>query len=158
MDACYLIHDKAPGWKPGSAPPWFWAQAAIHQLVIHRVGHRQGANEEGIEGDVSDGQTTAVDLTPETWAILITQHEKLHLLDEALSAAGSDRNRWVFLEYILQQASNDPSPAITVGAMFELTPANVRQIVRRQRLRLQHLAQTNSRFAFLLELPVADAA
>jgi len=158
LDVCLLIHDKAAGWQPGGAPPWVWARSAIRQLVSRSVGHRQVADETGIEGDVSSGNASVVDVTPDTWAALTARDEQLRLLDQALVACGSDRDRWVFLEYLTQQGSGDPSPAITVSAMFGLSPANVRQIVRRQKVKVRHFAESNEHHSSLLELRSVVAA
>ncbi len=73
------------------------------------------------------------------------------LLRDAL-AATSARKRRVFLMFSAQQASGDPSPAVTVGDAFGLTPANVRQIVRRVRTALAHLTVADARYAELGDL------
>ena len=40
-------------------------------------------------------------------------------------------NRRIVIEYLEQQAAGDPSPAHTVGQVFDLTPAAVRQVCSR---------------------------
>jgi DNA-directed RNA polymerase sigma subunit (sigma70/sigma32) len=55
----------------------------------------------------------------------------------------SERDRAVFVEYLLQTDLGDPSPAVTVGAVFGLQAANVRQIVKRTRTRLAGPARTD---------------
>jgi hypothetical protein len=51
-------------------------------------------------------------------------------------------------------ALGDPSPAVTVGALYGMKPASVRQQSRRTRLRLRALAETEPRFGPLAELAV----
>jgi len=158
LNVCLAIHDRASGWHPGGAPPWVWAHSAIRQVVISHVGHRQVADETGIEGDVNGDQTVGADVTPDTWHALTNEHPYLQLLDQVLLEEGSARDRWIFIEYLTQQGSGDPSPANTVGEVFTLSPANVRQIVRRQRVKLKRRAEGDPHFAPLLELPLVSAA
>jgi hypothetical protein len=43
----------------------------------------------------------------------------------------TERDRRIVVEYLQQQAAGDPSPSHTVGRMFELAPATVRQVCSR---------------------------
>ena len=53
------------------------------------------------------------------------------------AAPGGQRPDYgVFVEHLVQQELGDPSPAHSVAELFELSPANVRQIVCRTRRRL----------------------
>jgi len=40
LDACFVIADRAGGWRPGGAPPWMWARLAIRAEVARSIGHR----------------------------------------------------------------------------------------------------------------------
>src|SRR5688500_8442742 len=40
LDACFVIADRAGGWRPGAAPPWVWARFAIRAEVARSIGHR----------------------------------------------------------------------------------------------------------------------
>jgi hypothetical protein len=65
---------------------------------------------------------------------------------EALtSASTSERNQRILLAYRLQASLGDRSPAITVGRRFGMTPAAVRQVVKRTSDRLGVLWQPAGR-------------
>src|SRR5258708_6466386 len=40
IDACFVIADRAGGWRPGAAAPWYWARAAIRAQIGRTIGHR----------------------------------------------------------------------------------------------------------------------
>jgi hypothetical protein len=58
----------------------------------------------------------------------------------------------IILEYRIQRALGDPSPAHVVAREFGLTPANVRQIDCRMRKRVAALISSTPRFATLREV------
>ena len=64
------------------------------------------------------------------------RYRQVEDLQVALQSVASERDRRVFLEVAVQEASGDPSPANTVAHMFGLRPAAVRQIKCRVRRRL----------------------
>lgn len=153
VDACLVIADKAAGWQPdGGALPWNWAKRAIRSSIARTIDQQAAASEEDFECDAEAGGETGYDVTPETWARLAAANKQLGLLDEALTTVASERDRWLFIEYLTQQGGGDPSPALTVGTIYGLQAANVRQIVRRQRQRLAKQAETDARFASLRSL------
>ncbi len=61
------------------------------------------------------------------------------------------------LEYQVQKALGDRSPANTVGVMFDLSPANVRQIDRRVRRKLSDLQANDSAYTALARLSWVEA-
>ncbi|RMH79464.1 MAG: hypothetical protein D6683_06160 [Actinomyces sp.] len=168
LEVCFLLAQRASGWDPTrGARPWTWAAAAIRAEIARLIGHRQvrlieddsgsdGEGEDGVrEGRLvarggADGEPTLAD-TPRPGHEIdpYTNHPLLVLLAEAVRAVGRERDQEVLLEFELQQANGDPSPAHTVGAVFDLRPDNVRQIVRRQRRRVAELVWSDERFVEL---------
>ena len=151
-DVALFLQKHAGAWQPGHALPWNWAKRGIAKLIADAIGHAR-----------ADVDVDVLDLTPDRpWAAETTEvgledlgaDPVVDLLREALDAIGcSDRDREVHIEYRRQSGDGDRSPAHTVAAMFSLTPANVRQIDRRVRTKLQALAAADERFAPLADLP-----
>jgi len=154
LDACFAIADCAPAWDPAtSVAPWTWAERRIAALVNRSIGQYADELDDrafelpaGGAGDVDD--TSPLDL-------LDARREPVcRLLRDAFDSAGvSERDRKLLLETRLQASLGDPSPATTVGMLFDMQPAAVRQAVKRTRDRLRGLADAESRYA-----PLADLA
>ena len=85
---------------------------------------------------------------------LAADHEVVALLRDGLEVVASPRDLLVFVEHGVQVALGDPSPAVTIGRMYGMEPAAVRQQTRRVRLRLRRLAATDPRFGELVSLPL----
>lgn len=156
VDVALLLRDHGGAWRPdGGALPWSWAWSGIRALVVEVAGHARADVEldrlaEGTPAPVAP-VTAAAELDLDGLAARVPE---LDLLLEAIGELGlRERDRRVHVEYRLQVALGDPSPAHTVGAEFGLTPELVRQIDRRVRARLQLLAATVERFAPIAELP-----
>ena len=98
----------------------------------------------------------AVMVTPDLVDLAGEYHE-VHQLLIALDAIASERDGQVHLEYQVQKALGDRSPANTVGAMFDLSPANVRQIDRRLRRKLSDLHANDSAYTALARLSWVEA-
>jgi len=134
IDACLVIADRAGGWRPGAAAPWLWARLAIRAEVARSIGHRcvelddrDGGH--GLDHDHDTGQPVtgeAVDYDE-----LVARDPRFASFDDVLRECTSDRDRRVVVEYLQQQSAGDPSPSHTVGQMFDLTPATVRQVCSR---------------------------
>lgn len=151
LDAAFVICQRAPSWDPaGGALPWHWAMRAIRHDIGVTIGNAR------VDVDVED-----VDLGPPTARCsgsganfdldeMARRDPLLGLLLEAVREVTSPRNAAVHLEYRIQHCCGDPSPAHTVGAMFDLSPANVRQIDRRVRRQLSELVSTDARYADLV--------
>lgn len=154
FEAAFCIFDHAGAWNPEGSLPWTWAERAIREVVVVHLGHPS------VELDVDQHDHAALSAvrtsTPvgpgEELLALAQRFPEIGLLDEAITLVGSHRNRLVHIQYRLQKAMGDPSPAITVANEFDLTPDNVRQIDRRMRLGLQKLIDTDERYRPLAEL------
>lgn len=166
VDVCLDLVPRAGSWDPdGGALPWVWAQRRIVTHVARYVGQYGSTYDESsarssagspvedvaFVGDSSAGEDEAL-------ARLATWSPECALLSSALSRVASDRDRRVFLEFTVQQDGGDPSPSVTIGRAFGLSPANVRQIVRRVRTRVAGLASSDSEFAVLASLPLLRQA
>jgi hypothetical protein len=155
--AALEIYDRADAWDPDGAPPWVWADAAIRSAIARQVGHALADTAvedlcrlcdapvqqsfEGLAGDARDlvKRLSVADPRARLWW-------------DAVGGLTTDRNRNVYFEFELQQALGDRSPARTVSAICGLTPANVRQIVRRVRMRLRERIRVDDRLEPLRDL------
>jgi hypothetical protein len=152
LDVAFFLQAHAGSWRPGGALPWNWAARGIAKLVADHIGHAR-----------ADVELDRLDLaTDRHWAAETTEvgledlgaDPVVDLLRQALAnIVCTDRHREVHIEYRRQAAAGDRSPAHTVGAMFGLTPANVRQIDKRVRNKLKVLAEGDPYFAELADLP-----
>lgn len=170
QSAALVLFDRAASWSPDGALPWTWAERAIRAEVVAYLGHpsvelepdrldaARGAAGSGAPADrPADGAvgTRAAD-RPGSAAVefddLVARIPTVALLDQAIGAVASERDRRVHLEYRIQKRSGDASPAHTVASEFGLSPENVRQIDSRVRRRLRALVATDPRFADLRDL------
>jgi hypothetical protein len=159
LDACFVIYERAAGWRPGSALPWNWARLAIRAEVSRGVGHRLARTDAG--ADHGDRAPAGADLGRgggeghlgvDDWAALVRLDPRVAALAEVIRSVGSPRDQRVFVQYQLQKHLGDPSPAHVVAAEFGLTPANVRQIDRRMRVKLRARLAAGPRAELLQEV------
>lgn len=145
VDIALHLLDHGARWSPtGGALPWVWADRAVRAIVARDVGHRSAELDDDREDTphlepVESGGTAA----EPTLAELASVEPTVGLLAAAMARVGSERDRAVHLEYGIQRAGGDPSPAHTVARAFGLKPDNVRQIDHRMKGRLRHLAETD---------------
>ena len=157
QDTAFFLFDNAGGWQAdGGALPWTWADRGIRNLVGTAVGHRVVAEAEDLEVEVNTAPAGGVDLGPDDFGALLGRWPDLGLLVEAVHVVSSERDANVFVQYRLQQRLGDQSPANTVAAMYDLTPANVRQIHHRVRARLVPVLGTD-RYRPIAHLPLLVA-
>lgn len=155
VEAALAVQAVAGAWRADGAPPWVWANGRIRAAVDRHLG--QWADE--LDHERHAGQEAAPapsgseDPVEACLARLAAGDRRVALLDEALELVASRRDRLVFVELGIQVALGDPSPAVTVGALYGMKPASVRQQSRRTKLRLRALAETEPRFG-----PLADLA
>lgn len=155
--AALEIFDRAGAWDPEGAPPWVWAEAAIRSAIARHVGHAladvavedlcrlcDGPVQQSFDGLQGDARDLVKRLS--------VADPRARLWWDAVGGLTTDRNRNIYFEFELQQALGDRSPARTVGALFDLTPANVRQIVRRVRKRLRERIQVDAALEPLRDL------
>lgn len=151
IDAGFLIFQRAGGWSPEGALPWTWAERGLRSMVASHIGHATVALE--ADTDVVPTRSAAGSgVDPDDFEDLANRHHEVRLLHEAIVEVASGRDARVHIEYRLQKASGDPSPANTVAAMVDLSPGNVRQIDHRVRRRLVALARSDDRYSVLLGL------
>jgi len=136
VSAGFVLFSRASGWNPDGSLPWVWAYRSIRAEIVKDVGHPtfefDPALGEAVTPDVRNTADHAIDLEA-----LATHHDGVAAWISALDDVASDRDRGVHLEYQVQKRLGDPSPAVTVATMFDLRPANVRQIDRRVRMKLE---------------------
>jgi hypothetical protein len=153
--AALEIFDRAGGWDPDGAPPWLWAERAIRAALAQRAGHALADIEPDRLDDTPVQQTLSPALDGDARRVLVRIAElepRAAMWWNAVGTLTTDRNRNVYFEYEVQKALGDRSPAHTVAALFGLTPANVRQIARRVRIRLTERIRTDAELAPLRSL------
>lgn len=149
LDIALHLFDHGARWSPtGGALPWVWADRAVRSIVARDVGHRGAELEHGREDHPQHAEPHEVGVpAPEpTLDELAAVEPTIGLLAAAMARVGSDRDRAVHVEYGIQRAAADPSPAHTVAELFGLKPDNVRQIDHRMKGKLRHLAETDEEY------------
>jgi hypothetical protein len=149
------IFDRAAAWDPDGAPPWVWAERAIRAALAERAGHALAdvSPDELHEQPVQLTLSRALDGDARRVLVRIAELEpRATMWWNAVGTVTNDRNRNIYFEYELQKALGDRSPANTVAEMFGLTPANVRQIARRVRVRLTERIRNDAELAPLRDL------
>jgi hypothetical protein len=161
--ACEEIACVANSWRPdGGASPWVYARPRLHNLLREYAGPPTCRFEDGLDWEVVQPAVVGLDDPP---AIVVLDrlvrtgdHPVVALLREGLErVASKPEDRELVLRYAEQKAAPDPSPSQTVGAMFEKSPAAVRQRFKRARDRLVALACEDDHFRPLLALPMLAA-
>ncbi len=153
LDVCFALSSCARAWNSDGALPWQWARPRVAAVVSSWVGQFA----ESFDPDRHAGGPVTV---AEPWTghepsmlELLDQLARLHpalaLLREALAQVGSVRDQELLIAYVVQQQAGDTSPAVTLGATFDVSPDAVRQAVSRMRRGLRHLAATDDRYELI---------
>jgi hypothetical protein len=155
--AALEIFDRADAWDASGAPPWIWAERAIRSALARQIGHALADVTVEELSRLADGpvQQTLQGLDGDAQRVLkrlSLREPRAQLWWDAVGNLTSDRNRNVYFEFVLQQALGDRAPANTVGAIFDLRPSNVRQIVRRVRRALAERIRTDAGLEALRDL------
>ena len=162
IDAALALYECASAWRPDvGALPWNWAGRRLRGVAAAFIG-QYADSVDGLPGgpDRLDSharpadppgpgaESEPLDLLGE----LATTGAMCRLVNDALYRVGSPRDARILLEVRLQATTGDPSPAVTVGAEHGMRPDAVRQVTRRMRARLRHLADSDERFEALAGL------
>ena len=157
VDVALAVASVAGAWSPdGGALPWVWAHHQVAKVVDRHIGQHTDLLDEATAAELPAGRASASS-EPEVLdlvAVLARRNPTVALLQEALEQVASPRDRVLFLETALQGVLGDRSPAKTVADLHGVAPTSVRQQHRRIRLRVQHLAATDPRFAPLGTLAI----
>jgi len=133
MDACFVIADRAAGWRPGGAAPWYWARAAIRAQIGRTIGHRcVDLSDHELDDPPRSSPVDAVEYDE-----LVQRNPRFASFDDVLRSCTSERDCRIVIEYLQQQAAGDPSPSHTVGQMFGVAPATARQAFSRAMRRVR---------------------
>ena len=155
VEAALAIASVAGSWTPDGAPPWFYASGRIANAVDRVIGQwHDGLDDERADHEQPPAAAGSEAQLVEVLDRLAADHEVVALLRDGLEVVASPRDLLVFVEHGVQVALGDPSPAVTIGRMYGMEPAAVRQQTRRVRLRLRRLAATDPRFGELVSLPL----
>lgn len=154
MDAALELMPIASSWRPeGGALPWTWAKERIRSVLRARVFGPIPVDPNDIaqDGTAADGGECSQPIRPFTepdllGALTAACDRSCHgsAVQDVLMNDVSERDLGVYLEFLIQQDSGDPSPSNTVADMTGLTPANVRQIVKRVRAKVQACLQATT--------------
>jgi hypothetical protein len=149
VDAVLVLQEVAGSWSPeGGAMPWVWAGRRLANVVDRFLGQLGTSIDAGPDLHLAAEPMPTVAIEEVDVEEVLTRlaregsiagerSRQIADLQVALRSVASERDRRVFLELAVQAASGDPSPANTVGEMFDLQPSTVRQIRCRVRRRLQ---------------------
>jgi len=132
--AAIVVFDRAGRWDPRGSRPWVWAHRSIRAEVVSWMGHPRVVFDPRFH--VSAGCDTGPAGADISLRSLASSHDEIACWLAAVEDVANDRDQRVHLEYQTQKHLGDRSPANTVASMFDLSPANVRQIDKRVRLRL----------------------
>lgn len=140
MDACFVLYDHARSWSPaGGALPWVWAERRLRQLASSFVGQWSDTLDDSayeVAALPLAGPPDDPDELDLLRAMARRRPEVAGYAEALASAATSERNQRILLAYRLQSSLGDRSPAVTIGRRFDMTPAAVRQVVKRTSDRL----------------------
>ena len=64
------------------------------------------------------------------------------------------RDRTVLLAYDALKSDGDPSPSHALAVELGLSPANVRQIARRTKVKVHDVVRNDERYADIADLPI----
>lgn len=160
LDACLALAGCAAGWRSDGAMPWVWGRHRIAAVVDAWVGQFADSYDADRHGDAAEPppQAFAGDDVPPLVVldVLAVRDPLLALFRDALEQSGSERDRALFLAYVIQKQAGDPSPALTIGEPLGLRPDAVRQAVARVRRRLRAIVTSDDRFDVLVGLPLLD--
>ncbi|MGH9120288.1 MAG: hypothetical protein ACRD0A_21195 [Acidimicrobiales bacterium] len=151
-EAWLAMRGLAGSWRPDGALPWVWARARLAAIVDEVLGPAVRPVLTVGEREVAVEVTAVAFLGAEPPRVetlhgLATVHERCRLLRMAMDEALAPEEQELLLDYVVQCGSGDPSPSITVGAVFGLQPATVRQRVVRARRRLATTIAGDDRYA-----------
>ena len=134
LSAGLVLFDRAARWHAGGAPPWLWATRAIRGEIVRWLGHpRVEFVPEWHAPALPSSTPTTSDMN---FDVLADECEEVANWLAGVRTVASERDQRIHIEYQTQKSLGDPSPAHTVGAQFDLQPANIRQIDARVRRRL----------------------
>jgi DNA-directed RNA polymerase specialized sigma24 family protein len=120
----------AAAWRADGALPWRWADRAVRSRIGRAIGHRGIPLDD--ERAVAAAKRPAPEpVTPLVYEDLMVQRPELGVFDAALRRLASARDHDIVVEYLVQQAYDDPSPSHTVAAQFGIGAPAVRQVVSR---------------------------
>jgi hypothetical protein len=141
MDVCFLLTERAGSWDPArGALPWVWADRRVRQVASGFIGQwSDSLDDRLVEVPAPALRDAAADDPDELELLHSLAGERGDVADYAAAlgaAATSERNQRVLLAYRLQASLGDQSPAIPIGRRFGMTPAAVRQVVKRTTDRL----------------------
>jgi hypothetical protein len=158
IDACLALADCAQAWRPdGGALPWNWAAQRLASVASAFVGIYAEPYDPAAHDGAGDGQVEVFGADAEDLDVLArlrSSHPTCELLAQALAHVATPRDQALLFGVKVQRSLGDPSPAVTLGAVWGLRPDAVRQVVRRVTDRLRRLAATDLRYAPLADLPL----
>jgi hypothetical protein len=154
-DVVLALAEVAPSWRPdGGALPWVWGEKRVLAAVSRFVGqHHDQLDDEILErragDDGPDGVLAHVDVDVRE-VLTGAVSADLAAVRTVAEDLGWQKMR-IFLEYVQQQASGDPSPAHTVATLYGSSPAAVRKTVQRARKRVAQLIAEDVALAVLAD-------
>jgi hypothetical protein len=140
LDAAIDLAALARSWKPDGAMPWVWARRRVAALVHAHVGTFASAlDDEHLE--LATPRPVAPTEAPlEVLRSAAQRHPAARALQQRLVAAVSPRDAEIWLGVLIEKASGNRSPAVTVATDHGMRADAVRKVVQRVGARLDEVA------------------
>lgn len=140
LDAAIDLAKLASAWRPDGALPWVWARRRITALVHEHVGtFTRELDETHLELEARPAAPQVEDPRC-VLRSLAQRHPSAHRLEQRLVTVASERDAAIWLGVLLEKASGNRSPAVTVAIDHGMRPEAVRKVVQRVGERLGHVA------------------
>jgi len=150
-DIALVLQARAGSWDPAQGvAPWTWARAAVVAEIDRSIGHRAAdIDADDLERVLGAGPSSPPARTELDLDALAAGNPLVALWLETTRAVASELHATVHVEYRVQTMLGDPSPSQTIAVQLGLSAANVRQIDRRVRVKLNKLIAIDPRFGDL---------
>lgn len=160
QDLILDLVELAPSWNAeGGAAPWHWARQRLVALAYKKLGMFCD-DLEGLHETPTSPDEVATTGDADGWDTLVAMgdtHPKAEVLTRGLLHGVSERDRRVWVDFVIEKSNGNRSPAVTVAQLHEIKPALVRKIVQRVKEKLLHLASTEADYADLLAVSALAA-
>lgn len=162
QDLILELVELAPSWSPdGGAAPWNWARNRLVALAFTRLGMFCDDLDQVREQPADTGAPQACNRAGadgwDTLVALADSHPHAALLTRSLLQGVTERDRRVWVDFVMEKSNGNRSPAVTVAQLHDINPVLVRKVVQRVKAKLLHLAVTDDAYVDLLSVAALAA-
>lgn len=140
LDAAIDLAALARSWKPDGAMPWVWARRRVAALVHTHVGTFASALDEEHLQLEAPRAVARVEAPLDVLRSAAWRHPAAHALAQRLAVSVTARDAEIWLGVVLEKASGNRSPAVTVATDHGMRADAVRKVVQRVGERLEGVA------------------